>query len=135
MLEPRAKVPKVAKDARGAMRPRMRVAAPGAQADETCRKCGKICLIASACHSSRQARQPKEDRVAQKNAREAKVQEKTCWNCGEPWHVGALCPKKKGHAVAKQTPASQDGQDATVGAIGRHFDYGIVEQASASERF
>ena len=47
----------------------------------------------------------------------------SCWNCDEPGHGGALCPKKKCHTVAEQTPASQDRQDATVGAIGRHFDF------------
>ena len=50
------------------------------------------------------------------------------------WQMSAQCPKKKVHSVRDQTSASQVGsQDATVGAIGSYFDFGMVEQASASQ--
>ena len=126
-LEPRANVPRVPREA---ISPCMRVPDLGAQSTRTrtalklkrrAASAVRIGHIASARRSSGQARQP---RRGKNNSKGCNGSSTSCWKCGET-----------GHSVAEKTPASQDRQDATVGAIGRHFDLSVVKQASTSERF
>ena len=81
--------------------------------------------FAPACRSPRPAQQPKEIKEA---ARTATVQAKCAGIVARLGIFVAQCQKKKVHAVGEHTLASRDGQDATVGAIGSYFDFGVVEQ-------
>ena len=78
--------------------------------DKTCRKCEKVCHLASACRSSGTP-QPKASGGGKKGkGGKSAGTAKTCWNCGENGHLSSQCPKKKVHAGVDLTTAKPSGQ-------------------------
>ena len=96
--------------------------------DETCRQCGKVFHLASACRSSGTA-QPKAKGGGKKGERgKSAGTVKTCWNCVENDHMSSQCPKKKVHAVEDLTAASEVGNQDTTWLDGSYFDLGSVSE-------